>query len=295
MNRAWMRRALVMSAMSCALVACGSDDSGGAGGNGGSGGTGNGGSGATAGSGGDGGSAGSANGGAAGSGATGATGGNGGSAAGGSSGNGGNAGTGNTGNCPGATAWEVTYDMTGSIFDIRDTPLGAGNQTNEVKMPYTDNANWGPATMVIRFADAGGAPADGSAQIVSYIATQDFQVGSIATVHTMLEIDAVGSGAQCGTAEGSLSGDTLSFTTSMRNYHSKGKITCTGAGCNIGGLPPEQQVDETKEQPLNSFTFKNGVGSFEMKEVEVPNDDQATTWLTFTGTETGRTQVCACE
>lgn len=277
--------------MSCALVACGSD-SGSDSANGGAGGGGNGGSGATSGSGGDGGTAGtSANGGAAGSGASGGTAG---SAAGGSGGNAGNAGSGNTGNCPGATAWEVTYDLTGSIFEISGTFSGAGDQVNVVEMPYDADDHWGPATMTIRFADVDGNPGDGPAQIVSYTATQDFVVNSTGiSVHTDLDVDARPTGSQCGTAEGSFSSGTLAFTTAMRNYHTKGAITCTGGAlCNLAN---PRDVDETKDQPLNSFTFTNGVGAFTMPKVNVPNDDNATTELSFIGTETSRTQVCACE
>ncbi|MEZ4230939.1 MAG: hypothetical protein R3B89_17325 [Polyangiaceae bacterium] len=290
MNRAWLRRALVLTAMSCALVACGSDDSGGGGANGGAGGSGNNGSGATGGSGNGGSSGSGTNGGAAGSGATG---GNGGSAAGGSSGN---AGTGNTGNCPGAMAWEVTYDLTGSVFQISETPLGAGDQKNVVQKPYDADDHWGPATIVVRFADADGAPGDGAAQLVSYVARQDFIVKSFgAEVHTMLDVDAVGTSGQCGSGEGALSGDTLSFSTPMRNYHTKGNITCQGNLCDGAGVPADRQVDETKDQPLKSFVFTNGVSAFEMEATEVSKDKQARTELSFIGTETGRTQVCACE
>ncbi|MCA9628452.1 MAG: hypothetical protein KC766_12330 [Myxococcales bacterium] len=289
MNRAWLRRALVLTAMSCALVACGSDDSGGGGANGGAGGSGNNGSGATGGSGNGGSSGSGTNGGAAGSGATG---GNGGSAAGGSSGN---AGTGNTGNCPGAMAWEVTYDLTGSVFEISGTPFKAGDQKNVVQKPYDADDHWGPATMVIRFTDAGGTPGDGAAQIVSYTARQDFVVNATGTaVHTALDVDASPTGTQCGTAEGSLASDTLSFGTDMRNYHTKGAITCTGSDA-LCKLANPRDVDETKDQALNSFTFTNGVAAFKMEKVDVPNTDNATTELSFIGTETGRTQVCACE
>ncbi|MCB9586619.1 MAG: hypothetical protein H6718_14560 [Polyangiaceae bacterium] len=296
MNRAWLRFAFLVGAVSCVTVGCGSDSGSesSSGGSGGSGNTGNGGSGATAGSGGtagDGGTAGtSTNGGAAGSGANGGTGG---SAAGGS-GNAGNGGTGNTGNCPGATAWEVTYDLTGSIFEISGTFSGAGDQVNVVALPYEADDHWGPATMVIRFADVDGNPGVGAAQVVSYTATQDFVVNSTGiSVHTDLAVDARPTGSQCGTAEGSLSSDTLAFTTPMRNYHTKGAITCTGGAlCNLAN---PRDVDETKDQPLNSFTFTNGVSAFTMPKVSVPNTDNATTELSFIGTETGRTQVCACE
>lgn len=294
MNRAWLRLAFLVGAVSCVTAGCGSDSGseGSSGGSGGSGGSGNGGSGATAGSSGDGGTAGtSTSGGAAGSGATG---GNGGSAAGGSSGNAGNGGTGNTGNCPGATAWEVTYDLTGSVFEISKTPLGAGDQVNTEMMPYDADDHWGPATMVIRFADVDGNPGEGSAQVVSYIATQDFVVHSSGVVvHTSLAVDAVPTGGQCGAAEGALMSNTLSFTTALRNYHTKGAITCTGGAlCNLAN---PRDVDETKDQPLNSFSFTNGVSAFTMPKVNVPNTDNATTELSFIGTETSRTQVCACE
>ena len=192
-------------------------------------------------------------------------------------------------------AWDITYDMTGSIFDIRDTPFNAGNQTNTLQMPYDADTNWGPGTMVIRFVDAGGSPGDGGAHIMSYTATQNFRVVSAATVHTMLEVAALPLPDQCGAADGTLAGTTVSWGTDLRNYRSVGTITCDGVGCSLGGLPPSRDQDETGDQPLNSFEFSGDLSSFTMAEVTVPNDDQATTWLTFVGTEVSRVQSCACE
>ncbi|MGE3669153.1 MAG: hypothetical protein AB7K71_05810, partial [Polyangiaceae bacterium] len=214
---------------------------------------------------------------------------------GGSSGNAGRAATGNPGNRPGATAWEVTYDLTGSEFENSETTLGAGDQVNTLQMPYSDDTNWGPGTMVLRFSDTGGAPSDGSAQVVSYVATMDFVVRKAATVHTQLNVDAVGSAGECGAALGALTGDTLSFTTPLHNYHTKGVITCEAGLCGLAGLEQPRNEDETKDLPLNSFVFTNGISAFEMAKTTVSKDSQARTTLAFKGTETSRTQVCACE
>ncbi len=238
--------------------------------------------------GGTGGSAGSGSGGKAGS-----------SSSGGTAGSAGAAGSGGASSCTTGSAWDVTYNMDGSTFDVRGTPLGAGDQKNTATPPYSAPNQFGPGTMVIRFPDSGGAPATGTVHIMSYTMNLEFTVaggGGSATVHNDLTQDAI-AGA-CGADSGMYSGSTATWDSpGFAMFHTHGNITCMGSLCTLGGLPDgtAQPRDDTTVLPLNPFTFTNGVGSFTMPEVQVQKDSKSSTFMSFQGMETGRKAVCDCK
>jgi hypothetical protein len=188
--------------------------------------------------------------------------------------------------------------MDGSTFDVRDTPLGAGDQANTATPPYTAPNEIGPGTMVIRFKDAGGNPGPGTAHIMSYTMNLEFTVnggGGSASVHNVLTEDAV-AGA-CGAATGTYASPTITWNApGFASFHTHGTITCSGNLCTLGGLPDgtAQPDDTTTPLTLNPFTFTSGVTKFTMPEVQNSKDSKSSTWIAFTGTETGRKAVCDC-
>lgn len=199
--------------------------------------------------------------------------------------------------CATSSAWDVTYSMDGSVFDVRDTPLGAGDQTNTATPPYTEPNQFGPGTMVIRFTDAGGAPAAGTARVMSYTMDLEFTVGTTdtAAVNTDLTQDAV-AGA-CGAATGTYDGSTIEWNApGFTEFHTYGMVTCNGALCALGGLPDGTPTNQDDRDPLalNPFVFSNGVDTFTMEEVLIVRQSNSSTWLSFQGKETDRTAVCDC-
>ena len=187
-------------------------------------------------------------------------------------------------------AWDVTYDLDGSRFDIRDMP---------VVNPNFQNNDIGPGTLTLRFRDDGGEPASGKAHMTAYDMRMDFVVDSGFTKVTT-NLHNVSGPAECGIAEGPFNGKlNWSGPRGIRDVRSVGVITCDGAACGIAGLPAREDVDNTDDQPLNAFDFTNGVSNFTMPEIENPGDDQARTFLILAGTETGRelktAPACFCQ
>lgn len=201
------------------------------------------------------------------------------------------------GGCTMMDAVDVTYDLTGTTFEIRNTPLnGAGDQINTLEMPYTANDKYGPGEMIIRFAaDGSGDPIAGSAHIVKYEVDTNFTVSAGATVETDLLVRALPEG--CSAAIGTFDGSKVAWNNpGFTNYTSTGTVLCTGALCAFANLPNGMPVaiNESGPQALNDFTFTNGVGAFTSPEVQVPNDDDGDTFLTLKGTETSRAAACSC-
>ena len=187
-------------------------------------------------------------------------------------------------------AWTVTYDMKGTTFEVRDTPLGMGDQINRI----------GPGTMTIRYANKSGAPSRGKAQLLRYKTDVKFTIESVGTkVVTDLAFSAGTN--RCGIASGHFDGKMLTWggARSIDQCHSQGTVTCSGAGCKLGSVPAHRDVDKTWRQPLRNFRLPQGVSKFSSAEVEVPNKGSATTWLKFVGTERhrelGDAPPCFCE
>lgn len=194
--------------------------------------------------------------------------------------------------------WEISYDLEGSEFEISDTPFGAGDQVNTLQEPYDEDENIGPGTMVMRFADVGGAPG-GQAALVSYDATLFFVVDGATKVTTDLEASA--GPEECGVTSGELDGNDVEWMPSaIVGNHTMGTILCEGFLCGAGGLPDGEPVeqDEMNDQPLSVFSFADDLSSFSMPNTVIAEDDNSTTSWMYMGTETSRELVpgpdCFC-
>ncbi|MCH2108518.1 MAG: hypothetical protein MK135_04265, partial [Polyangiaceae bacterium] len=186
----------------------------------------------------------------------------------------------------------VTYSLVGSTFDIRNTPLSLGDQTNNlVENPTTPVAgqtddDFGPGRIVLRFEDENGSPKlDGKISVVEYYIDQHFQVAAAAEVETDLEqrVEAV-----CGAAVGTLTGGTATWENdTIYNVRSWGDLNCSGS-CSLGGLNESNPRDELNNLPLNPFVFASAtdISTFTMAEVQVPAGPQESVsdnFLSLTG------------
>lgn len=211
-------------------------------------------------------------------------------------GSGGSAGAGGGTSCA-KPAWDVTYNLDGSQFNVKDTPLGAGDQMNTATPPYTAPNQIGPGTMVIRFIDMGGSPGPGAATIMSYTMNLEFTVGTADTAQVHTDLTQDGIAGTCGAATGTYAGSTVTWNPGFTKMRSHGTTTCMGSLCTLGGLPngtPQTQDDMGIPQALNPFMFSNGVSNFTMAEVQHSKDSKSSTWMSFAGKETARVAACAC-
>ena len=187
-------------------------------------------------------------------------------------------------------AWTITYDMKGTTFDVRDTPFGMGDQLNRI----------GPGRMTIRFADRNGEPNRGKAQLIRYRSDVKFTIETVGA-KVVTDLDFSAGANRCGIATGNFDGTSLrwSGTRAIDPCHSRGTVTCSGAGCSLGNVPARREVAETWRQPLHSFRMPQGISQFTSAEVEVPNKGRATTWLKLAGSEVrrelGSAPACFCE
>ena len=198
---------------------------------------------------------------------------------------------------PACKVWNVTYDLTGSHFEISGTIGGLGDQRNTCQEPYDAGDTIGPGTLVLRFGDDGGNPAEGDAAILSYEMDTYFVVETenIITVTTDIEVSA---GPElCGVANGALKGSVITWTPAlMRDYRSRGNVHCDGSAsfCQGGGLEPGDNAEESNiDLALHDFVFSNGLSTFEMEATEIPGNASSTTTLYWTGTEIRRELVDA--
>jgi hypothetical protein len=175
----------------------------------------------------------------------------------------------------------VEYDLSGSQFEIRDTPLGAGDATNEI----------GPGRLRIQFAYDGEKRLEGAVKLVEYSNAMQFVVSNVET--NML---ATSGPDDCGVADGEYQGNRIEWATPVRDYHSRGDVTCNAGEivCGLANLPDGEPAprDTTTDQPLEDFQFEDD-GSFAMDWVEIPNEDSGNTFLSLEGRETIR--VCGSQ
>lgn len=190
------------------------------------------------------------------------------------------------------TLWEITYDLTGSLFTIADTPMNAGDQVNTVAEPYTADDHVGPGTIVLRFQSVSGAPG-GLAGIYSYDMAMTFVVDSGFTVITT-DLNGDAGPEACGVTTGTLAADTVAWSPSaLVDHHSVGSIVCTGNLCSMGGFEDgvPVPVDDTTDHPLSDFVFATDLSSFTMANTVVQTDSNSTTSWEFVGTETSRQEI----
>jgi len=205
--------------------------------------------------------------------------------------------------------WEVQYDLNGSEFETRNTPLRLADTTHVV----------GPGTMTIRFESDGSGPGGGildggEAQIVQLDLTQQFAVrtrvmGFSTEVMTRLNSaipdnrwdgNAAGRVA-LGSGLGTIHGETLSVDApGMRSYHTLGSVLCNGHGCRFGSLPrgKHRRIDNDSDViPLRTLHFgaggpQQGAG-FESNQIALPLDEHAEPYLRLIGREIHRVYVPA--
>ncbi len=203
--------------------------------------------------------------------------------------------------------WEIEYDLTGSEFETRNTPLGAGDTTHVV----------GPGTMTIRFesdgAGSSGSILDGGdAQIVQLDLTQEFALrtrvlGFRANVTTQINSaipdnrwDGNAAGrVSLGSSRGTINGETLIVAApGMRSYHTLGSVLCEGNGCRFGSMPPgvTTTVDNDFDViALNALRFGMGGplagAGFVSNEIALPTTDRAEPYLRLLGREVQRVFV----
>lgn len=195
--------------------------------------------------------------------------------------------------------WAITYDLTGSTFEISGTPLMAGDQVNTVMEPYDQDDNVGPGQFVLHFEDVDGSPG-GLASMVSYSMEIEFVVAGITTVTT--DISGSVGPEECGVTQGLLQDGTVAWAPpQIVGYTSEGTVLCEGNLCSAGGLPDGEPVDMggTSNQSVNSFVFNEDLSTFTMDEVVINMDNTSTQSWTYAGTETGRELIdapaCACQ
>lgn len=195
--------------------------------------------------------------------------------------------------------WAITYDLTGSEFELSGTPLGAGDQVNTVMEPYDQDDHVGPGEFLLYFEDVDGAPG-GLATMVSYTMVVNFVVDGATTVTT--DISGQAGPEECGVTQGLLNGDTIAWAPpQIVDYTTMGTVLCEGALCGAGGLPNGDPVpmDDTTDQPLNSFVFDDDLGGFTMDEIITDMDSTSTQSWMYIGTEVDRELIaapaCACQ
>jgi len=196
----------------------------------------------------------------------------------------------------------VTYDLTGSTYFID----AMQDFTITVQEPYDQDHNMGPGTITLRFADNGGAPAGGTATVVEYSLTQSFVTGVSGLASVTTDLDTWAGPDDCGVAQGTLSGTTLTFNPAeAAPYCRDGQVSCEGVFCGSAGSPPSDQPfifnnDCSEPLPLNAFELASDLSSFTMAAVVLSQDSNQTTSLAFVGTETDRQQdsttpSCFCD
>lgn len=179
-------------------------------------------------------------------------------------------------------SWLIEYDLSGSEFEIRNTPFGAGDAVNAV----------GPGRLQLRFPGQEGGPELGEVVLVRYELAMEFEVAGVAT-----DVDVTAGPEDCGVAMGTRTSSVVEWSTPIADYRSMGTVTCNATEflCAAAGLPVGEPVarDSTHVQPLMPFVFggADDFSSFTMAEVEVPNDDAGDTFLRLEGVQTSRSCV----
>jgi hypothetical protein len=184
--------------------------------------------------------------------------------------------------------WVVDYDLMPAQFDIRGTPFGRGDKTNDV----------GPGSLRLTFPDDGGELGSGPVTLNEFMLKLDFEVSMVVTDITM-----EAGPDECGVADGTYDGAQIAWSSPIRGYHSYGEVTCNAGEfvCMIAMLPDgtPSPRDSTTDQALMPFIFTSSTSTvippngFIMEYVEIPSDEVGETFLRFTGRETDRLCVRA--
>ena len=189
---------------------------------------------------------------------------------------------------PACNSWVVEYELLpGTALKIADTPYGAGDGTHAI----------GPGTARLRFADRGGAPADGDAALLDLQLATKFVVNTTALGFKMrIATDGnVGfTPDACGVvARGTREGDQVSWLERARGYRSTGTMQCTGALCGKFGSPPSGRSTLSRgPRPvkLRPLQLRDGVSRFNIGffEVERQRKPSQTVFMRVEARETAR-------
>lgn len=182
-----------------------------------------------------------------------------------------------------ADVWRVVYELAGTQFDIRDSPLGLGDGTYPI----------GPGYLVIDYPANNGSLVDGAVQMRGFSLVEDFVASNPgANVVADLFAEANFSGAQT-VASGTLAAGTLTWNESFP-YKVVGTNTCTGNFCGLAGFTAGVPRDDSDEYPVTfaAFTFGSGGpqggASFEAGDTLLQSTEQAKSYLLLEGREIRR-------
>lgn len=185
-----------------------------------------------------------------------------------------------------AAVMRVTYDLSGTHFEIRDTFQGLGDGVYEI----------GPGAVVIDYPVVDGAIVDGPVKMRNLTLFQQFTAANLgATVTADLFTEANFSGAQT-FATGTLSNGVITWTQTIP-YKVTGTNTCQGAFCGAAGFEQGVPRDESGESPVEFLPFRFSSGGpqqgrgFTGDEILLQSDAAAKTYLIQVGREVRRKLV----
>ncbi len=195
---------------------------------------------------------------------------------------------------PPCDGWEIEYALSANL-ELSDTPMKQGDGIYPV----------GPGDVVLRFDDQDGQPA-GHVKMLTYSMRQAIKVVSKAlfwTTTVTTDTTTRATPNPCGiSAEGTLAGPTLAWTSPVREVRSDGTLNCDGSLCGkFGAPPPGRSALHIGPLPVQfqSFQFSRDMKTFTMPStfVSKTEDPKQTAHVALSGRETRRAcvKVRACQ
>ena len=189
---------------------------------------------------------------------------------------------------PPCQAWQVEYVLAANLT-LTNTPHGAGNGTFRV----------GPGRAVILYEDRDGQPG-GTAQLLGYTMREQFTVRP-RTIFGGADIQTdltTRTAEGCGVGHGMRSAETLSWTSTIRDYRTDGTIYCEGSLCGRFEAPPEGDSEfhvGSQDVRFAPFTFSPDGSTFTMPKtfVEKSENPKQTAFVALSGREVRRQCVAA--
>ncbi len=185
-------------------------------------------------------------------------------------------------------ALQIEYDVAANLT-LTDTPHGSGNGTYRV----------GPGRVVLLFPQGLG-PGPRPVQLLGYSMQEHFAVRPSSVIGSAdIDVNLLTQSAQgCGVATGVLEGNTIRWTSHVRDYRSDGTTHCEGGLCGKFGAPKEGTNPwrlKPQEVPFGAFTFSPDGKTFTMPStfVETSKDPQQTAHVALAGREARRICVPA--
>jgi hypothetical protein len=185
-------------------------------------------------------------------------------------------------------AWQVEYVLAANLT-LTNTPHGAGNGTFTV----------GPGRAVILYEDRDGQPG-GNTQLLGYTMREQFSVRP-RTIFGGADIQTdltTRTAEGCGVGHGVRNGETLTWTSTIRDYHTDGTIHCEGSLCGRFQAPPPGESEfrvGSQDVRFSPFTFSPDGSTFTMPKtfVEKSEDPKQTAFVALSGREVRRQCVAA--